>query len=98
MNAIQWMKTVGHERAAKVIKAAGTTPEYFRRVYKGFRRPSVGLANRLADCSHKESAKQPDHMKAEMTVSELLLTDAQLAKYRAAAAKVDLRESRWEVK
>lgn len=48
MNAREFLDTFGREEAARVAHRAGTNLAYFEQLACGARRPSFGLAERLA--------------------------------------------------
>jgi len=51
MDAATYIELYGRERAEEVCVKAGTTFEYFYKCSRGYRRPSVELAQRLVDAS-----------------------------------------------
>lgn len=51
MDAKSFIKTFGATEAEAVCKRAGTNMAYFKQIVGRHRRPSVGLAQRLAEAS-----------------------------------------------
>lgn len=54
MTALQFLKKYGKEEAERVAIDAGTNFVYFYQIARGFRRPSVNLAERLEVASKKK--------------------------------------------
>lgn len=54
MTALQFLKKYGKEESERVALAAGTNFVYFYQIARGFRRPSVDLAEKLESASNKK--------------------------------------------
>ena len=54
MTALQFLKKYGKDEAERVAIEAGTNFVYFYQIARGFRRPSVNLAERLEVASKKK--------------------------------------------
>lgn len=54
MTALQFLKKYGKEESERVAIEAGTNFVYFYQIARGFRRPSVNLAERLEVASKKK--------------------------------------------
>lgn len=82
MNALEFWRAVGTEKARKAAEAAGTEWSYFKHIAHNRKRPGVDLARRLIVESRKVSAElnrerkkrgEPlPHKKEVLTLEELL--------------------------
>jgi hypothetical protein len=92
MDAYDWYKAVGKERAKAVAEKCGMHFEYFVHICTCFRRPRVDRMLKMIDASADDCRGRPEKDWAIMTISDLAKTDKQMKKRRAEILTLNARK------